>query len=105
MTEVAVQQNVIYNKQIMNIKSIIKAIGNAVLALLIANLVYFLVAWSKTDVVNDWGFIYDNGVFYLNGEKTGMELWSSSANGLMLFAFLVTLFFEYKKGKLTGNKS
>ncbi len=77
---------------------VIDAFAKAVMALLIVNVVYFLIAFFQTDTA-DWHIVFKYGTFSLNGELTGLKLGSNKANKLMLFVALVTFFWEYRKSK------
>ena len=86
-----------------NLKTILKAIGFAVIALLVVNLVYFLIELSNTDIAESWSFAFNHGNFYLNQKPVGLELFSSKANGLMMIVLIAVLIFEFKKGNLKLN--
>lgn len=86
-----------------NLKSVFKAIGFAVIALILANLIYFLIEFSKTNTAESWNFSFKYGVFSLNEKLVGLKLWSARANGLMLLVFIVTVVNEFRKGNLKLN--
>lgn len=86
-----------------NLKSILKAIGFAVIALLVVNLVYFLIELSNTNITESWSFVFKHVNFYLNQKSVGLELFSSNANGLMIIVFISIIIIESKKGNLKLN--
>jgi hypothetical protein len=88
----------------MNTKTLLKALGYAILTLLVVNLIYFIIELNTTNLSNEWSFAFKHGTFKINEQLIGLKLWSSKANGLMILVFSVTLFKEYRKGNLKLNK-
>jgi uncharacterized membrane protein YjfL (UPF0719 family) len=84
-----------------NTTSIFKALGYAVIGLVLINLVYFLIAINSTEISENWSFAFKHGVFSLNEKLTGIKLWSVEANVIMVIIFFVTLIRAYFKGNLT----
>ncbi|MDO5510767.1 MAG: hypothetical protein Q4F57_08725 [Weeksellaceae bacterium] len=79
------------------LKSILKAVGYAVLGLLLINLFYFLLEVFQTDTSDSWSFAFGNGTFQVNDKLVGLKLGSPAANGIMLLIFLITLLIDYRK--------
>jgi len=88
-----------------NLKSVLKALGYAALILIFINLIYFLIAYKNSELTENWSIAFKYGTFSLNEKLIGLELWSSKANGIMLIMFIITLFREYQKGKLSLKKN
>lgn len=80
-----------------NLKSILKALSYAVLLLIFINLIYFLIAYKNSELIENWSIVFKHGTFSLNEKLIGLKLWSSEANGIMLVMFIITLFKEYQK--------
>ncbi len=89
----------------MNMKILLKALGFAILSLIIVNIIYFMVALKNIELLNNWNVVFKHGTFRINEQITGLKLFSSKANGIMLIVFISVLLTEYKKGnlKLKGN--
>ncbi len=81
---------------------VIDAFAKAIMALLIVNVIYFLIAFSQAESA-DWHVVFKYGTFSLNGELTGLKLGSSKANKLMLVVAVVTFLWEYRKEKKVGQ--
>ncbi len=77
---------------------VIDAFAKAVMALLIVNVIYFLIAFFQVETA-DWHIVFKYGTFSLNGELTGLKLGTSKANQLMLVVALVSFLWEYRKRK------
>lgn len=88
----------------MKTKTIFKALGYGFLALLLANVIYFIIALNNTESVNNWTIVFKHGTFRVNEQITGLKLFSSKANGLMLIVVLSVLFTEYRKGNFKLKK-
>jgi hypothetical protein len=84
-----------------NTISIFKALGYAVIGLILINLIYFLIAINSTEISENWSFAFKHGAFSLNEKLTGIKLWSAKANVIMLIIFIVALMRAYSKGNLT----
>jgi len=89
----------------MNTLSIFKALGCAVIGLILINLLYFLLAFNSTGITENWSFAFKQGAFSLNEKLIGIKLWSAEANGIMLIIFILTLVRAYSKGNLTLNST
>ncbi len=88
----------------MNTKTLLKALGYAILALLVVNLIYFIIELNSTNSSNEWSLAFKHGTFKVNEQLTGLKLWSAKANGLMLIVVLSVLFTEYRKGNFKLKK-
>ena len=84
----------------MNTKTLLKALGFAILTLIIVNIIYFMIALKNTELLNNWNIVFKHGTFRINEQITGLKLFSSKANGIMLVVFISVLLSEYKKGNL-----
>lgn len=84
----------------MNTKTLLKALGFAILTLIIVNVIYFIIALKNTELLNNWSIVFKHGTFRINEQITGLRLLSSKANGIMLIVFISVLLSEYKKENL-----
>ena len=82
------------------LKSILKAIGYAVLGLLLINSFYFLLELFQTDTSESWSFAFENGTFKINDKLVGLKLWSPRANGVMLLIFVIAFLINQRKDRL-----
>ena len=73
-------------------RTILKGLGFAVITLLIINLVGFALELIRSGISEDWMFKFKHGVFYVNGSPTGLAFGQTSANIIMIVAFLFYLF-------------
>ena len=84
----------------MNIKNLLKALGFAILTLVIVNIIYFMIALKNTELLNNWNIVFKHGTFRINDQIIGLKLFSSKANAIMLLIFISVLLSELKKGNL-----
>jgi len=89
----------------MNLKTILKAIGYAVLTLLLINLIYFIIELNTKDIIDNWKIAYKHGTFAINGNNVGLSITDEKAIGIMLIPFLYTLYNGYKSDELTLKKN
>ena len=55
-------------------KSILNALGLAVLGLVLVNFIFFLIAYTSADTSGSWSFAFKHGSFSLNDTITGYKL-------------------------------
>lgn len=82
------------------LKIILGCFGNALITLLIVNLIRFGIETLQNGLGDSWHFAFKHGAFYSNGELQGIPLGSSKSYLFLLLFFAICLFRNYKKGKL-----
>lgn len=85
------------------VKSILKALGLAMLGLILVNLIFFLVAYASADTTESWSASLRHGSFRLNDMITGFKFGSFPANTLMSIIIGLVLGLEYRNGNLDVN--
>lgn len=83
------------------LKSILKALGLALLLLLLVNVVSFCFALAANDwQAAEWQFRFKHGAFFINGEPHGILF---GTNGASLFILAAFAFFYWNDR--SGNKA
>ena len=83
-------------------KALMKSIGVGVLALIIANLGYFVFDLIEVGFSEFSSFKFKHGVFHLNGESNGMPVGSAKGIRFMLLFFGLSMINQYRKGNLSS---
>lgn len=84
-----------------NFKSVLNALGLALLVLLLVNLIAFGIDVARHGIGENWSFRFKHGVFYLDERPSGLVFGSPQATWLMLVVFIASLFRSYKAGRLS----
>ncbi|MFD2822222.1 hypothetical protein ACFS5M_00980 [Lacinutrix iliipiscaria] len=78
-----------------------KSIGITLLVIVVVNLISFIIDYLKIDTTNDFSLKFDNGMFWVNGNRAGMDFTDIKYWLFYILVFSVAFFYFKKRSKVS----
>lgn len=88
-----------------NLKSVLYAIGVAIILFLVINLLNFGIEVYQNGLGENWSVRLDKGTFYIDDQPVGNEISSKGGFRVLFIGFVISLYQKYKKGELSFKRS